>query len=58
MINNIKLILEHFDFGVEISSTIWGLGIISKSHYPQKSGEIVIHLLPVIITIYVCTRKK
>lgn len=58
MINNVKLFLEHFDFDVKISSTIWGLGIISKSHYPQKSGEISIHLFPLIITIYVCTRKK
>ena len=57
MTNNIKLMLDHFDFKLEMSSTIWGLGIISKSHYPMKSGKIIIHFLPWILTIYVCTKK-
>lgn len=56
MIKKIKEFLHHFEITVELSPTIWGVGFISTSHYPRKSGHISIHVLPLIITLHVCTK--
>jgi len=52
-----KNILSHFEFTAELNNKVWGLGIISTSHYPKKSGHISIHIFPLILTVIVCARK-